>query len=62
LILEYLVKVGNGLAVPFDAMPGNVPIFGPNPNPSRVFPPRLVDSYPKQNPAFIGALPSGFAE
>jgi hypothetical protein len=60
--VKHLVEVGNGLAVSFEPMPGNVPIFGPNPNLRGVLRPYLINRYPEQNTVFVGALPFGFAE
>jgi hypothetical protein len=60
--MKPLVEVGNGLALALDAMPGNVPIFGPNRNLGSVLSPLAINRYPKYNPVFVGALPFGFAE
>jgi hypothetical protein len=60
--VQHLVEVGNGPTLPNDAMPGNVPLVGLNPNPGGVFRSFLANGYTEQNPAFIGALPFGFAE
>jgi hypothetical protein len=60
--VKHLVEVGNGLAVSFKPVPGNVPFFAPNRNLGSVLSPLPINRYPKYNPVFVGALPFGFAE